>query len=113
MLGETSCLRKLDLRCRDLSKVDDDDIARAVNNLTEVNIMETNLSSSQIQNIFARLCEKSSLKYLDIRGCDIRILSAATFKLAKQKCHFILHDFDEELKKKIVREKIFGNKRLI
>ena len=112
MLGEKSCLKKLDLRCRDLSRVDDDDIARAVNNLTEVNIMETNLSSSQIQNIFVRLCDKSSLKYLDIRGCDIRILSEATFKLAKQKCHFILHDFDVQLKKKVKREKIFGNLRL-
>eukprot|EP00092_Neocalanus_flemingeri_P036744 GFUD01040001.1.p1 GENE.GFUD01040001.1~~GFUD01040001.1.p1 ORF type:complete len:578 (+),score=190.16 GFUD01040001.1:47-1780(+) len=110
-MGKESCLRKLDLQYRDLSRLPSEVIARAVNNLTEVNLMETNLSDDQILMIFARMSEKTSLRYLDIRGSDVRIVPDDIYRKAKQKCHFILHDFDRNLKNKNVKERFFGNKR--
>ena len=104
-MGEGTCLRKMDLRCRDLSRIPADDIARAVNNLTEVNLMESKMSDSQKKSIFIRMSQKTCLRYLDIRECDIRSLPKDIYGLAKQKCHFILHDFDRDLKNRIVFRK--------
>ena len=111
-MGEKTFLKRIDLQHRDLSRIPSEVIARAVNNLTEVNIMETYLSDDQILKIFIRMSEKTSLRHVDIRGSDIRIVPEDVFRRAKQKCHFILHDFDRNLNDKIVRERIFGNKRI-
>ena len=113
LMGEGTCLRKMDLRCRDLSRIHHEDIGRAVNNLIEVNLMETNLSNIQILQIFGRMGVKTSLRYLDMRGCEVRIVPEDVYALAKQQCHFILHDFNRNLINKIVRERIFGNKGFV
>ena len=93
-----------------LSRIHVDNISRSVNNQIEVNLTETNLSRIQILQIFGRMGVKTSLRYLDMRGCDVRIVTEYVYTLAKQNCHFILHDFDRNLIDKIVGERFFGNK---
>ena len=109
-MGEGTCLRKMDLWCRDLSRILADDIARAVNNLTEVNLMESKMSDNQILCIFFRMGQKTCLRYLDIRECDIRSVPKDIYGLAK--CQFILNDFDRHLNNRIVKERIFGNYKM-
>ena len=49
MEGGGTCLRMMDLRCRDLSRIPADDIARAV---TEANLIESKMTDNKILYIF-------------------------------------------------------------
>ena len=107
-----SKLKELDLQCRDLSRIDPCILAKAVNNLRVANIMDTLLSDQQIQSIFDEVSEGATkLRYLDIRGSDLRILDKQIYIRAKQKIDFIFHSLDDGLENFIVAERVFGNIR--
>ena len=64
---EAPCLKILNLRSSPMSSVEADLLARAVNNLEEVNLSSCQLSKKQAEAILTESLMKTSLKRLDIR----------------------------------------------
>lgn len=64
---DDTTLKKLDLRCKDLSRVEPEVLARAMIKLEDVNLCKTSLSADQIASILRSIVQKDTkLKKLDI-----------------------------------------------
>ena len=110
-MSQNTKLTCMDFRYRDLTRIPVNILAKAVNNLVEVNLIGATLNDDQILAIFTEMAIGSKLRSLDIREVDLKCLSKQNFKAAKQRCRFILHDYDRDFSVRISRERIFGNKR--
>ena len=68
-MSRNSQLKKLNLRCQNLSCLEPGKFARAVAGLEEVKLTHTNITNRHVQALFKKISQTCQLKHLDIRCC--------------------------------------------
>merc|ERR550519_1328518 len=91
-----SKLSHLDLSDNDLSAVDPDDLANVVNNIEEVHLEDTDLSTDQITAVLTRAQANTKLEKLAILGNRISEVELAIITRAKEIIGELDIDSEEE-----------------
>ena len=68
-MSRNSQLKKLNLRCQNLSCMEPGKFARAVAGLEEVKLTHTDITNRHVQALFKKIYQTCQLKHLDIRCC--------------------------------------------
>ena len=74
-MARSTNLEDLNISRNDISHVEDDALAMAVNNLRKAQLDSTNITMGQIVNIFSKCCEKPRLNLLSLGlNQDLKLL---------------------------------------
>ena len=75
-LPKNSPIKCLEICCNNLSEVEEENLSVIVNQLSEVNLSQTNLSGGQCKELFRKMIEGTNLKVFKINEVDLSAVPA-------------------------------------